>query len=401
MSNITQIKEISKTLKEPEWLLGWREKQMAHASTLPKAIKHGIGISALFPETEPDFVGVAEYHVDTTKGLEIYTWGEAVTQEEIEPLLRGLLESDFFPAPKDFFRATGNALFSSGLVVYVQPNMADDGTFITEKLTLDTMIPKGSSSDVIVVIVKEGAKFEFTSNVSGGALGSVHSRTLIVVTEQDTVTRITQRDVLSTGEMVMHSSRGIVAGNSGLVWRELLAGDALVSSITHNLLIGSSAKVKVLQALVASNHAEFDVDVSAEHLADDTHSDIFTAGTGKDKSKILYRGLVVMKDGVHKVVGAQEAKFLVLTPGAKIDAIPSLDVASNDVSCAHKLSISHVREGDMFYPKLRGLSDEESRTLFFEGHFAHVFSGEENADIMNAISSINELQRPPLDRHPA
>lgn len=389
MSNYARIKEVSKTLKEPEWLLGWREKQMAHASTLPRAIKHGIGISALFPEMEPDFGGIAEYHVDTTKGLEIYTWGEAVTQEEIEPLLKGLLESEFFPAPKDFFRATGNAFFASGLVVYVQPNMADDGTFITEKLTLDTMVPKGSSSDIIIVIAKEGAKFEFTSNMSGGMVGSVHSRTLIVVTEQDTVTRITQRDTVSEGAMVMHLSRGIVAGNSSLVWRELLAGDALVSSVTHNLLIGSGAKVKVLQALIASDHAEFDVDVSAEHLADDTHSDIFTAGTGKDKSKILYRGLVAMKDGVHMVEGAQEAKFLVLTPGAKIDAIPSLDVASNDVSCAHKLSISHVREGDMFYPKLRGLSDEESRALFLEGHFAHVFSGEENADIMKEISVLH------------
>jgi Fe-S cluster assembly scaffold protein SufB len=393
LSNNAKIKEISQTLKEPEWLLAWREKQLGLALELPKSIKHGIGISALFPETEQDFAGVAEYHVDASKGIEIYTWSEAVTQEEVEPILKGLMESSFFPAPKDFFRAMGNALFASGLVVYVQPNLADDGTFITEKLTLDTMVSKGSSSDVIVVIVKEGAKCELVSNISSGDAGSVHSRTLVVLSEQDSRIRITQQDNAATGAMVMHASRGVAAGNAQVVWRELLAADMLVSSITHNLLIGAGATVKVLQGLVARDHAAFDVDVSAEHLADDTHSQILTAGTGRDVSKILYRGLVSMKEGVRKVEGAQEAKFLVLNAGAKVDAIPSLDIASNDVSCAHKLSISHVREGDMFYPKLRGLSDEESRALFLEGHFAHVFSGEENADIMKAISDIKYATR--------
>jgi len=378
--------------------LSWRKKGLEQAATLPVAIKHGIGISALFPEIEPDFEGVAEYHVDASKGLEIYTWSEACTQEEVVPILEGLLGSSFFPVPKDAFRAKGNALFASGLLVYVQPNMAEDGTFLTERLTLDTNVPKSSSSDIVVVIVKAGAKCELVLNNAGGDFGSVHSRTLVVVTEQDAVARITQRDSVALGAMVMHDSRGVVAGNAKVIWRELFVDDVLVSSVTHNLLIGSSASVKVLQGLVARGHAAFDVDVSAEHVADDTHSQIFTAGTAQDVSTILYRGLVGMREGVHKVVGAQEAKFLTLTPGAKIDAIPSLDIASNDVTCAHKLSLSHVREGDLFYPKLRGLSDDESRALHMEAHFAHVFGGEENVDIMEIIAEVHHLQKDLVDK---
>ena len=374
----------------------WREKQLALASELPKSIKHGIGISALFPEMEPDFASTAEYHVDASKGLEIYTWSEAVTQEEIEPILKGLMESAFSPAPKDFFRASGHAQFRSGLVIYVQPNMKEDGTFIEEKLTLDTMAQSTSSSDVVVVIVKEGAKFDFVSTISGGGEGSVHTRTLVVLTEADASVRVTQQNNMTSGAMAMHFSRGIVAGNSKLVWRELLLGEMLTSSITDTLLIGAGARTTVLQGIVATYTAVIDVDVSAQHMADDTHSNIATAGVGKDTSRTLYRGLVDMKSGVHKVEGKQEARFLSLTPTAKIDAIPSLDIASNDVTCAHKLSISHVREGDTFYPKLRGLSDEESRALFLEGHFAHVFSGDENADMIKVIT---ELQRHSLDKH--
>ena len=127
------------------------------------------------------------------------------------------------------------------------------------------------------------------------------------------------------------------------------------------------------------------MDARAHHIADDTHSSIRTAGVGLDSARILYRGLIDMKEGVHKAVGAQEANFLALSEKATIDAIPSLDIASNDVVCSHKLSITHLKDGDVFYPKLRGLSDVESRNLFIEGYFAKVFSGEENSAVLKTL----------------
>jgi Fe-S cluster assembly scaffold protein SufB len=88
---------------------------------------------------------------------------------------------------------------------------------------------------------------------------------------------------------------------------------------------------------------------------------------------------------VRGVRGAQEAKFLALSKGAKIDAIPSLDIATNDVTSSHKLSIAHVREGDTFYPRLRGLSDRESRALFLESHFGEVFRGDDGAKLRETL----------------
>ncbi|GEM_PF-2399341 len=397
MSNTVNIKKISETHAEPEWLLHFRESEFERADELPKVIKRGVGMTALFPEIEPDYLKFAEYHVDATKGLEIYTWKEAMVQEEITPILKGIFESMFFPEAKDHFRAKAHALFTSGLVVYVQPNMKEDGTFIEEKLTLDTMMPKGSAADIVVVIVKEGAKFDFVTSVSGGEFGSVLARTFIVLAERDSHVRITEYNRIAEGAMVMHSSRGIIAGNANATWRELLSGDTLISSMKENLLIGGGATANVLQGIIGAGHGEYDVDVSVRHMADDTHSTIRTAGVGDDFAKILYRGLIDMKEGVHKVAGAQEATFLMLSTDAKIDAIPSLDIASSDVSCTHKLSISHIKQGDMFYPKIRGFSDEESRGLFLEGHFADVFSGEENADIMlEIITLLIKKEAPPL-----
>lgn len=400
MSNKDKISELSKTLGEPEWLLGWREAKLSGAESLPKEIKYGIGILGVLPKTlrgstsencedyevEPRsvFSQVVDYHVDSSKGLELYTWKEALAQEEIAPMLEGLLSSEFFPQASNYFSGMAQALFRSGLVVYVQPGMDERGMLTAEKLTLDTAISEGSSSDLVVVIAKEGAKLEFVSALAGGNDESVFARTLIVLTERDANVSITQKSGLAKGT-ILSSSRGIVASHASVSWSEIFSGNSSIKSELDNQLIGEGARAEILQGVIGGGTARYDILASTTHRASHTYSRIRTAGVAGGESKTVYRGLIDMKEGVSAVDGAQEARFLILSEKAEVDAIPALDIASKDVQCAHKLSISHIRDTDTFYPKLRGISGEESRNIFLEGHFAHVFSGEENEEIMKEI----------------
>ncbi|MEK7118788.1 MAG: SufD family Fe-S cluster assembly protein [Patescibacteria group bacterium] len=419
MSNKEHITEISKTLDEPGWLLLWRQKRANIAGALPKTLKYGIGITGVLPQNtegnllqEPEghfqyFDQITEYHVDATKGIELYTWKEAVTQEEIAPILQGLMESGFFPTASNYWSGLAQALFRSGLVVYVQPNIGDDGVSKEEKLTLDTVVPDGNSADSIVVIVKEGARIVLTSALLGpssakapsGKDRGVFARTLVVLTERDAHVRVIQKQSLQKETIALVSVRGIVAAHSSVSWSEVFAGEIQIKSETENLLVGESARGEIMQGIIACGPAKFDVYSSAKHLADHTYSRIRAAGLGADTSRTVYRGLIDMKKGVRAVDGGQEAHFLVLSPKAEVDAIPSLDIASKEVSCTHKLSISHIRDTDTFYPKLRGLSDEESRRLFLESHFAQGFSGEENEEIMEEIrrALVQTIQGRPLN----
>ncbi|MDO8521065.1 MAG: SufD family Fe-S cluster assembly protein [bacterium] len=379
------MKEISKKLAEPGWVFAWREERLKLAETLPKELKYGIGILGILPESEVSFEQTAEYRVDASKGLELYTWREAVTQEEIAPILEGLMKSKFFPKATNYYSGLAQALFRSGLVVYAQPNVGDDGVSKEETISLDTMVSEGSIADLIVVIAKEGARVAFTSAISGGGEASVFMRTIIVLTERDARVRVTQKETLANGTAVLISARGIVAAHSSVTWSEVLAGEISMKSETENVLIGESARGEILHGIIARGSAKYDIFSSTKHLASHTYSRIRAAGLGRDTSKTVYRGMVDMVEGIRAVEGGQEARFLVLSPKAEVDAIPSLDIASKDVQCTHKLSISHIRDTDTFYPKLRGLSDEESRRLFLEGHFAQVFSGEENEEIMKEV----------------
>lgn len=376
---------ISQSLGEPEWLLSWRTERGTLAETLPRTLKYGIGIAGVLPHDDVSFGQAVEYHVDASKGLELYTWKEAITQEEIAPILEGLFKSEFFPKATNYHSGLAQAFFRSGLVVYAQPSIGEDGVLKEEKLTLDTFLPKEDSADVIVVIAKEGARFTLESALSGGGENGVFARTIVVLTERDAHVRITQKQSAAKGMTLLFSARGIVAAHSSCLWNGIFCEEVRVKSETDNLLIGEHATGKILEGIIANGSAQYDIFSATKHLADHTHSSIRAAGVGDGASKTVYRGMIDMQEGVRSVDGGQEVRFLVLSSKAEVDAIPSLDIASKDVRCTHKLSISYIRDVDTFYPKLRGLSDEESRSVFLEGHFAQVFSGGENEGIMDEI----------------
>jgi Fe-S cluster assembly protein SufD len=91
-------------------------------------------------------------------------------------------------------------------------------------------------------------------------------------------------------------------------------------------------------------------------------------GFASDTSKLLYRGFIEIPKGVRGVDGAQEGKFLLLSPKAEIDAIPILDIGSKEVHCAHRVSVSPVTANELFYPLSRGLSEDVARDELLGGH---------------------------------
>lgn len=52
---------------------------------------------------------------------------------------------------------------------------------------------------------------------------------------------------------------------------------------------------------------------------------------------------------------------------AKVDAIPGLEIKTNDVKASHSATVSRVTEEDLFYFAARGIIEKEARRMFVEG----------------------------------
>lgn len=60
-------------------------------------------------------------------------------------------------------------------------------------------------------------------------------------------------------------------------------------------------------------------------------------------------------------------KTLMLDPTAKVNAVPGLEIKTNDVKASHSASISKVSDEDLFYFASRGIALNEARRMYVEG----------------------------------
>ncbi len=369
---------------EPEWLSSWRAQERDRADALPRGEKYGIDIPALELERVPTLTAYPEYSVEASKGLELYTWKEAMAQEEIAPMLERLLTSPLLPPSSSKDQALGRSEFGGGLVVYVQPSVDERGEYGEETLALATKMPLSAASDLIVVIAKEGARLSMRSAIEGGERSSVLLRTVVALIEGEAKVSL-ESAIPSSEGFVSIETRALVSSYSEFSYFEDPSGAAMLRSDTEVSLLGERSEGTIAHAITATGDSTLDVRARTRHVASDTSSRIYAMGTASDASRAVYRTAIDMKQGIERVKGEQEGRFLVLSDEATVDAIPALDIASSEVSSTHKLAVGHIRDEELFYARSRGVDPSLARALVLEGYFSALFEKIAKGEIMDAL----------------
>jgi Fe-S cluster assembly protein SufD len=79
--------------------------------------------------------------------------------------------------------------------------------------------------------------------------------------------------------------------------------------------------------------------------------------------------MIYVAPGAIKTDGYQANRNLVLSPNARADSIPGLEILADDVRCTHGATVGKVDEEQIFYLRSRGLPKGEAERLIVEGFF--------------------------------
>ena len=85
---------------------------------------------------------------------------------------------------------------------------------------------------------------------------------------------------------------------------------------------------------------------------------------------LMTRGLP--RNDAQRTDAYQANRNLLLSPQARADSIPGLEILANDVRCTHGATIGHVDKEQMYYLLSRGLPAVEARRLIVEAFFEPV-----------------------------
>ena len=106
----------------------------------------------------------------------------------------------------------------------------------------------------------------------------------------------------------------------------------------------------------------------------------------------MFSGLIRVHEGAQKTDAYQKNNNLILSPEARADSIPNLEIAANDVRCSHGATAGKVAEDQLFYLMSRGLSRHEAERLIVTGFLAPLIERVPLEDLRTRLYAIIEAK---------
>lgn len=132
-------------------------------------------------------------------------------------------------------------------------------------------------------------------------------------------------------------------------------------------LTGPGAEVEIGGAFVAENSDVVDVTVIIHHQAPHTRANTTLRGIGRDKAQVKFVGRIIIDENCGDTNSFLTERILLLSDQAKAEAVPDLEILSDDVKCSHAASISRIPEEHLFYLMSRGLSKTVAEEALIAG----------------------------------
>jgi Fe-S cluster assembly scaffold protein SufB len=175
------------------------------------------------------------------------------------------------------------------------------------------------------------------------------------------------------GDVFDASTRFVGVGRDAYChWLPALLGGHLVR---HHLELavsepGGDMAFRGLFFTEAQEHLDtFAVDL---HETGPSGGDVHWRGAATGASRASFEGLIQIDPGAQKTHTYLQIHTMMLSPKARLDAIPSVLVSADDVSASHGGTVGELDEASIFYMASRGLDRPSAVRLLVEGFFEPV-----------------------------
>lgn len=128
---------------------------------------------------------------------------------------------------------------------------------------------------------------------------------------------------------------------------------------------GAECWVDGLYLVGANQHS--DTHSVIDHKQPHCNSHQLYKGILDDNGRAVFNGKIFVREGAQKTDAMQTNKNLLLSPHARVDTKPQLEIYADDVKCAHGAAVGQLDPEEMFYLQARGINADLGRSLLTYG----------------------------------
>jgi Fe-S cluster assembly protein SufD len=216
----------------------------------------------------------------------------------------------------------------------------------------------------------------FTNHVAEVVVGAnatiTHSK---IQRESDLATHISTTEV--------HQAR-----DSHYMNFSMAMGATLSRTNVYTILDGENCGATLNGLYLGKGSQHTDHQTRIEHAKPNCFSRELYKGVLDDSSRAVFNGKVYVHAIAQKTDGKQSNHTLLLSPNAKIDTKPQLEIFADDVRCTHGATVGRMDEAGLFYMKSRGVPAETARKLLTYAFAADVLETIENETVKQALEQL-------------
>jgi len=127
--------------------------------------------------------------------------------------------------------------------------------------------------------------------------------------------------------------------------------------------------------------------IEIHHQKPHTNSKLTLNAACDDRSHSVGTGALTIDDEAQHTDAGQVFRNLLLSPSARAEAIPELEVMANEVAAAHGAASAPLDPMQMHYLMSRGLSKEEATAMLVEGFLVDSFVEVQSESVREAMQT--------------
>ena len=292
---------------------------------------------------------------------------------------------------EDRFLVLGSSAFQSGFFIYIPRNLMiedpirivyslkDDGT---SSICRNIVVSEEGSKATIVQELYSSSSLISTSNGNkpGFDGNSVSDNNDTKVKNQEGYFEFLECDIKPAAELefitlqamnldtiCISNRKAFVEKDAKMSWYSGMFGARLCRFKTDSIMNGSGAQSEDVQIVFGTNNQMFDISSNLDHVGFSTRGKVLVKSIVKDTAKSLFKGMIKIRKNAQTSEAYLAGHAILLNKGAQADAIPGLEIETNEVKATHSASVSQIDEEQIFYLMCKGLDREGAKREIING----------------------------------
>ena len=395
--NTSHIEEISSSRNEPDWLKEYRKNSLSVYDTLPietsplynkytdakKMDPEQVSFATKTTDSIPAFlqkrlgelekqtcviqIGTNIHKINLpdelkSKGVILSSISDAIQNNQ--DLVKKALEAS--NSNEDKFTALNNAAFNSGIFLHIPKNIViDNPIHLVSCLSEDGI----STISRNVIFADENSKATIVQELYSpkAQQQQAYLELLNTTAASNSHLDITTLQMMDQSTVNFSTRRTDLGQDAKVNWYSGLFGSLLSRYKIEYFLNGTGASSNDSEVVFGNNEQDFDIQTNVNHQSPSTEGRVVEKSILRNKAKSLFKGMIRIKENAAKSNSFLSGRSILLDKDAKSDAIPGLEIFTNDVKATHSASVAQIDEEQIFYLQSRCLSKEEAERTIVEG----------------------------------